>query len=169
MSNGTTTASPDLSRLIASAQATTQAINNLNQSFNSVGTTLNATLTTITTLIYGVPAGATILSASSGSVTNATATATLGAATGKTTYITGFDASYTGSGSATAVNLTVTGTAATLNYFLGVPSGVTNAVQFVYKFPTPIPASGPDSSIAVVLPSIGTTGNAGVNAYGFYV
>ena len=35
MSNGTASPPPDLSRLIAAAQATTQALNNLNQTINS--------------------------------------------------------------------------------------------------------------------------------------
>ena len=110
------------------------------------------------------------VTASSGDVAAATATATLAAATTKTTYLSGFDFTSSGATAASTVVCTITGTVTgTLTYDLAVVAGATLAngrlnVQFEY----PIPASAVNTPIVVSCPSLGS-GNlhAAMNAYGF--
>lgn len=159
----------DLSRLIDSAQATTKAINNLNQTLTATNSSLASLATTATAFITdipGVPNGAKVICASGGN-SNTNSTATLTPGTG-TMWITGYDIGYTGATSATALAVTINGLAQTLYLPFGVPAGTaTTAGNFVYKFPTPIPASTAGSAISVVMEAV-PGGTAYANAYGFY-
>lgn len=116
------------------------------------------------------PAGATPVSGASGNVAAAAATATLAAAAGKTTYITGFEVTGAGATAASVVLVTVTGTTGgTLTYVLAVPAGVAVGVTpLIVMFPSPIPASAANTAIAVNVPSLGAGNtNAAAVAHGF--
>lgn len=120
----------------------------------------------------GYPAGAEILNVSSGDKANAVATATLGHAASKTTYLQGFDVSFTGATATSTVLLTVTGlVGGTRSYVVVVPAGADVAgTSFSRSFDPPLPASGQDVGIAVSLPALGAGGlHAVVNANGYYV
>lgn len=111
-----------------------------------------------------------IISASSGNVAAATATATLPAVTGKTTYITGFSFTGLGATAASTVNLTTTGlTGTNQTYNINVPAGVTTTIPtLVVYFDPAIPASGVNTAITVTVPSLGAGNtNAAVNAWGY--
>lgn len=165
-----TTTAPDLTRLIAQAQATTQAINNLNQTLTTSNTSLAALAASFTALVAdipGVPNGATVISASSGP-SGSTATATLTPGSG-TMWITGYDIGFTGSSSATVLAVTITGTTADLYLPFAIPTpAASTGGQFPYKFPTPIPASAAGTPISVVMEAV-PGGTAYANAYGFYL
>lgn len=122
------------------------------------------------TLQTPYPPGATPITADSGSVAAATATATLAATQGVTTYITGFEITASGATAASVVTVTVTGvTGQTLHYTFGAPAGVTTmCTPLSIQFPEPIPASAQNQTIAVALPSLGAGNtNATVVAHGF--
>jgi hypothetical protein len=111
------------------------------------------------------PVGSTPVTASATGTTAAT-TATLPAAAGVTTYICGFsiDANAT---AAIAGNATVTGTVSgTLNFTQ--PVGATPAVGALNRiFNICIPASAPNTAIAVNSIAPGTAGVVSVSAWGF--
>src|SRR5262245_46332000 len=116
--------------------------------------------------VQGIP-----ISASSGNVAAATATATLAANSDarKITYICGFAATAGGATAASTVNLTVmnivTGTM-TYNYGANTGAGVPTA-PLVVQFNPCLPATGPSTTIVVSMPSLGTGNtNASVNAWG---
>jgi hypothetical protein len=118
----------------------------------------------------GYPAGATPVHAASGNVANASAAATLAAAVGKTTYITGFEITGGGATAAALVLATVTGlSGGTATYIVGAVAGVTLQNQpLVVKFQIPIPASATNTAIVVTLPALGAGNtNAAVVAHGF--
>lgn len=113
---------------------------------------------------------ATAVAASSGNKAATAGTATLAAAAGKTTYITGFDITGAGATAASVISITITGMlGGTLTYTLAIPAGVTTAVQsLVVQFLYPMPASGANTAIVVNMPSFGAGNtNATANAYGF--
>ena len=119
------------------------------------------------------PVGATALVASSGNVAAATATATLAAAAGKTTYIQGFMVSGGGATAAAVVAGTITnlvgGVTGAFVFGANAGAGVPSA-PLVVQFPTPIPASAPNTAIAVSMPSLGAGAtNAAITAWGFQV
>lgn len=112
---------------------------------------------------------------SSGDVAAATATATLPAASGVTTYIEGFDLTGGGATGAGVIVGTITGLqtqTGTLTFDVAIAAGATapmNAQGGLFvRFPTPIPASAPNTAIVVSFPTFGA-GNlhACVTAYGF--
>lgn len=116
---------------------------------------------------------------SSGDVAAATATATLPAAAGKTTYIEGFDLTGGGATSATVITGTVTGLLAaigTLSFDAAILAGAAvpafgttgSGSLYSVRFPTPLPASALNTAIVVSFPTFGS-GNlhACVSAYGF--
>lgn len=116
------------------------------------------------------PCGGTPETAASGNKAAASATATLAAATGKTTYITGFQISAGGATSAVCVSPTVTGViTGTMTFTFCAPAGVTTAATpLIVTFPQPVPASATNTTIVVTLPSLGTGNtNATVSAQGF--
>jgi hypothetical protein len=117
-------------------------------------------------------ADATPVTATSGNVANAVATATIPAVAGKTAYISGFTISGAGATAAAIVNPTVTGViSGTKTYTYGAVAGVAamNAPLDV-QFCPPIPASAVNQAIAVACPALGAGNtNNTVNAYGFYL
>ena len=118
----------------------------------------------------GVPVGATPITAASGNQANANAVATLAAAAGKTTYITGFQVTAAGATAGLAVNVTVAGVVTgTLTYTFVFPAGAAVGAQpLVVEFPEPVPASAVNTAIVVTLPAGGAGNtNAAVAAQGF--
>lgn len=115
---------------------------------------------------------ATPVTATSGNVAAAVATATIPAVAGKTAYISGFDINGGGATAALIVNPTVTGViSGTKTYTYGAALGATiiNTPLSVI-FNPPIPASAVNTAIAVNCPSLGAGNtNNTVNAYGFYI
>lgn len=115
------------------------------------------------------PFGAIPKNATSGDVAAATAAATLPAATGKTTYITGFTFTSTGSTGAATVDITVTDGTWTITYVYASVAGATLANPILdIRFPFPLPASAANTTIVASAPTLGS-GNlhACTNAYGF--
>ena len=111
-----------------------------------------------------------ITSYSSGNVAAATATATLAAVAGKTTYITGFSITGAGATAASVVNPTITGLlGGTQTYTLAVTAGATLANTPLNVFFDPaIPASAVNTAIVVSCPSLGAGNtNNTVNAWGY--
>lgn len=118
----------------------------------------------------GLPSGATAITSSSGNVAAATATATLAAAAGKTTYITGFEVTGAGATSAAVVTVTVTGTiSGTLSYTYVAAGSATTANQpLIVEFPNAIPGSAVNTAIVVSCPTLGTGNtNNTVVAHGY--
>lgn len=115
------------------------------------------------------PFGSAPLNATSGDVAAATAAATLGASAGKTTYITGFTFTSTGSTSIGTVDITVTDGTWTVTFVYVSVAGATLAnAQLNIDFPYPLAASGANTTIVASCPTLGS-GNlhACMNAYGF--
>lgn len=118
-----------------------------------------------------LPSGG-VIGGASGNVANASAVATLAGASGKTTYIMGFECTASGATAASVQNLTVTGIlGGTKTYTFVFPSGATaQATPLVVEFPTPLPASATNTAIVVTLPAGGAGNtNASCNAHGFQV
>ena len=118
--------------------------------------------------ITGAPPG-TDLTASATGVASA-ATATLAAAAGKFTYITGFEVTGGGATVGSLISVTVTGVVTgTLTYVFAVPTGATGgATPLIVEFSRPIPSSAVNTAIAVVVPSFGAGNtNSAVVAHGF--
>lgn len=118
----------------------------------------------------GYPIGATAVQSSSGNVANASAVATLAAAVGKTTYITGFQVTSGGATAASLKSVTITGLlGGTATYTIGVVAGAAapNA-HLVVTFTPPIPGSATNTAIVVTVPALGAGNtNATVTAHGF--
>jgi hypothetical protein len=113
---------------------------------------------------------ATPITAASGNVAAATATATLAAAAGKTTYICGFTITSAGSTAAAVVSPTITNTiTGTLTFTYVSVAGVTLANQsLVVPFNPCIPANAVNTTIPVSMPSLGAGNtNTTVNAWGY--
>lgn len=112
--------------------------------------------------------------ATSGNVAAGVATATIAAPSGntlgKTAYITGFTIAAGGATAGVCVNATVTGPANTLNYAFCTPTGATvGAAPLSVIFNPAVPASAPNTAIAVSLPSLGAGNtNTTVDATGYY-
>lgn len=110
------------------------------------------------------------ITAASGNVAAATATATLAAAAGKTTYICGLSITSSGSTAAAVVSPTVTNTiVGTLTFTYTSVAGVTlaNSPLTVPFFPC-VPANAVNTTIPVSVPSLGAGNtNTTVNAWGF--
>lgn len=119
--------------------------------------------------LSALPAG-TPISAASGNVANASAVATLAGVAGKTTYITGFEATSSGATVGLPVTVTVTGLlSGTLSYtFAFVPGVLLASTPLTIEFPQPLPASATNTAIVVTLPAGGAGNtNATVTAHGF--
>jgi hypothetical protein len=102
--------------------------------------------------------------------TTAGATATLPAVQGKITYICGFSVAPGSATTAIVINVTVTGPTSTFTWSVGAPAtaaGVTGATLTV-PFTPCVPASAPNTTIAVAAGALGTAGiNEDVNAWGY--
>lgn len=119
-----------------------------------------------------LPNGATPVSAASGTVAAATATATIPAVPGRTAYISGFHLTGTGATSALAVAPTVTGVVTgTLTYAWAAVAGATLLNQpMIVLFDPPLSASAVATAIAVSCPTLGSGNtNCAVVAYGYYL
>ena len=115
-------------------------------------------------------APAVLTSASSGNVAAATATATLAATPGYLNRICGFEITSSGSTGAAVVSGTVTGVAGgTMTFTYTTVAGATLAnAPLVVPFTPCVPASAPNTAIAVSLPSLGAGNtNATVSAQGY--
>lgn len=114
----------------------------------------------------------TALTASSGNVAAATATATISATAGVLNYITGFEVTGAGATAAAVVNVTVVGcVGGTMTYVYTAPAGATAGnTPLIVQFPSPLPATAKNVAIVVSCPSLGTgnTNNA-VVAHGFQI
>lgn len=94
---------------------------------------------------------------SSGDVAAATATATLPAIQNAVTKICGFTVTGEGATAASNVAITVANVNQTTTFDLAVPVGATVALPpTVYQFFPCIPASAPNQTITVSMPSLGT-------------
>lgn len=116
------------------------------------------------------PSGATPITASSGNVANATATATLAAVAGRTTYITGFEVTGGGATAGLVVSVSVSGTiTAGLTYTAAAAVGVLVAnTPLIVQFDPAIPASAANIAIAVSVPALGLGNtNSTVVAHGY--
>lgn len=80
----------------------------------------------------------------------------LPAVAGKTNYLTGFEITGGGATAAAAINATITGLAAVLNYGIEVPLGAGLAIApIVVEFNQPRPASAVATAITLNVPSFG--------------
>lgn len=111
----------------------------------------------------------TPISASSGNVAAAAATATITAGT-KMAYINGFAVTGAGATAASVIAVTVTGVVGgTQRYNMAIPAGAAVAVTpLIVNFPMPLSATGYGTDIVVSAASFGAGNtNAAVVAYGF--
>ncbi len=116
------------------------------------------------------PAGATPITAASGNVANAAAVATLAAAAGKTTYITGFTCTGSGATAGLPVSVTVVGTiSGTLTYTVAAAAGaLVENTPLDVQYSIPIPGSATNTAIVVTMPALGAGNtNATVVAHGY--
>lgn len=118
-----------------------------------------------------LPAGATAVSASSGNVAAASATATLGGAAGKTTYISAFTITGAGATAGSVVTCSI-GTlvgGSVWSIDVAVPAGATVGIApIIMALPIPIPANAQNGSISLICPSFGAGNtNAAVTAFGY--
>lgn len=112
----------------------------------------------------------TQITASSGNVAAATATATLAATAGKTTFICGFQATAGGATAAAVVTGTVTNIiTGTMSFTYGANTGAgVPTAPLVVPFNPCVPASAVNTTIVVSMPSLGTGNtNATVSAWGY--
>lgn len=131
--------------------------------------TLQAGVGNAALVLAGAPPTGSLVS-SSGNVANAAAVATLAAAAGKTTYISGFEITGGGATAASLVTATVVGLlGGTASYTIGVVAGATAPNSpLVVEFNPPIPASAPNTAIVVTVPALGAgSTNSTVVAHGY--
>lgn len=109
------------------------------------------------------------VSGSSGNVAAATATATLPAATGLTTKITGFEITAGSATAAACVNATVTGViGGTMTYVFCTTTAPAQPQPLIVQFNPPFPATSVGVAIVVSMPSLGSgNANAAIVAHGF--
>jgi hypothetical protein len=120
----------------------------------------------------GIPVGATMFTAASGNVANASAAATITATAAVLGYCTGFTITAAGATAASIVNATVTGLiGGTMTFTFGAAAGATvMSAPLVVSFPKPIPASAVNTAIVVTLPALGAGNtNAAVTIHGFKI
>lgn len=113
---------------------------------------------------------ATPLGSSSGNVANAAAVATLAAAAGVTTFISGFKMTASGATAGLPVVATVAGVVGgTQSYIFTFPAGaLVGATPLVVVFDPPLAASAVNTAITVTLPAGGAGNtNAACSAQGF--
>lgn len=111
----------------------------------------------------------TPLTASSGNVAAAAATATLTSAAGRLVYLTGFAITGAGATAASVIAVTVTGCiGGTMTFNMAIPAGAAVAVTpLIVTFPYPIAATGYNTNIVVSAASFGAGNtNAACVAHG---
>jgi hypothetical protein len=118
------------------------------------------------------PVGATPVTASSGNVAAAIATATLPAVSGKTTYVSGFEITNAGATAASNVIATLAGIiSGTSSYIVSVVAGATLGNRpLIVQFSPAIPASAVNTAITLSVPSLGA-GNthSAASIHGYYL
>lgn len=110
------------------------------------------------------------VSASSGNVAAAIASATLAADATRQNFLCGFSITAGGATAGAVVNFTITGMiGGTMTYAFAAPTGAAvGATPLVVTFPVCIPATGDNVAIVASLPSLGAGNtNASVNIWGF--
>lgn len=110
------------------------------------------------------------VSASSGNVAAATATATLPGTQNRVTYICGFTVTGLGATAGVSVTATITNLNNSFSQDIGVPAGVTVPLtpHTILTGPPCLPSSAPNQSIIVSVPSFGSGNtNASVTAWGY--
>lgn len=114
------------------------------------------------------PGSQQAVSATSGVVANATATATMSAVAGKTNVLDAIQVTGLGATAGTTVTGTITGVqGGTEEFTVAVPAGVATPVNFELTFPGGLFASGPNTAIVVSVPAFGAGNtNAEVNVQG---
>lgn len=96
-------------------------------------------------------------------------TATLAAAAGRLTYITGFDCQWDATGVGTvSSSVNVAGTALA-NFFFKIVTIAGAGGLVAVTFPFPIPASAVNTAITVATPVLANRAGSSVHAYGFSV
>jgi len=116
-----------------------------------------------------ITAAAAVVAGDTGALAASAGTATLAAAVGKTTYLSGLCVTGLGATAAAVVDVTVTGPAATLHFPFAVPAGATlTAVPLYLDVDPPIPGAAPNTAVVVNVPSFGV-GNTSArgSAYGY--
>lgn len=113
-----------------------------------------------------LPSGGTAVGGTSGNVANASAVASLAAASSKTNYLTGVHMHFSGATAASVVNATITGLiGGTMTIPIAVPAGATvGGVGVDLDFAVPIPASAVNTAITATLPALGA-GNTNAAVY----
>lgn len=103
------------------------------------------------------PIGAVPITGSSGTVANGSTVATLAAAVGKTTYVTGFIISGTGATIGLAVAPTLVGViSGTMTFaYAAIAGALLMSTPMVVTFPKPIPASAVNMAITLTVPALG--------------
>lgn len=130
--------------------------------------------TGFSTGLLSLPGGATVQNVVGSNAANASATATLPAAVGKTTYITGFTVEGLGATAETIVigtitNLSTAYSAGTITFPVAVPLGATVRLSLSSFFQA-IPASATNTTIVVTVPAAGAGNtNMMVAAYGYQI
>lgn len=104
----------------------------------------------------GYPAGATPVGATSGTVANATASASLPAAVGKRTYVTSLQITGSGATAAGIATASLGALGGPYSYSLGVVAGASLAnPAFVLNFNPPLPATADNTAITLAIPALG--------------
>jgi hypothetical protein len=112
----------------------------------------------------------TPITATSGNIAAATATATLAAVSNQTTYISGFQITGSGAAAGLPVICTVTGVVGgPLSYIYSAAAGVlVENTPLIVQYDPPIPATAVNVAIVVSCPTLGSGNtNNSVNAQGF--
>lgn len=119
----------------------------------------------------GYAGGQTMVNATSGVVSNATATATMSAQASAKNYLTSFEVTGLGATAAGSVTATVAINASTVaSYVIAIPAGVTTGITpLVVTFSPPLVTSAVNQTIAVSVPAAGSGNTAMVvNAHGWF-
>jgi hypothetical protein len=121
----------------------------------------------------GLPAGSTMVTASSGNVAAAVAAAAIPAAGAAVmNYVNGFILTGSGATAASVILVTLAGVlGGTMTFALAIPAGVTvNVPPLIITFPKPIPASALNTAITASSPSFGAGNtNAAMVIHGFKI
>ena len=113
----------------------------------------------------------TPVSAASGNVANAPASASMAAVVAKTNYVCGVEFTASGATAASVVSPTITGlSGGTVTYTFAAPVGVSvEATPLLLQFTPCLSASAVNTAITATLPALGSGNtNATVSIHGFY-
>lgn len=155
----------------ASADQIFNVLRALNEATNNIGKLLTDGVTITTLPGSDYPAGATPIVGSATTTSNTSLVGTLAAASGKTTYIAGFDMTASGSTAPDTRTLVIAGVGTTLNYIFGFTTGnPAISTPMSMRFPRPIPASATNTAITVTMPLMPVgVDNAALTVYGYQI